>query len=69
MLTFRGDGVDHLVTVGSRQYTLAPNAITRIRVPVQAGATTTQAAFDWQGPAPRLAGAELVQGARRTNLL
>jgi hypothetical protein len=31
--------------------------------------TDLQAGFDWQGPSPRLTGAELVQGAQRTNLL
>ncbi len=69
VLRFRGDAVDHLVTVGSRQYTLAPDAVTTIRVPVAQGASQTQAQLDWQGPSPRLIGAELVQGTQRTNLL
>ncbi len=68
-ITFRGDGVDHIVQGPKRSWTLAPNVATTIRIPVAAGASDTQLQLDWQGPTPRLARAVLLQGSRRTDLL
>lgn len=67
-LTFRGDSVDHLITAGSRSYTLAPNRVTTIRIPVPKGASVTPVTLDWTGPTPRLVGAQLVQGPLHTSV-
>lgn len=69
VLSFRGDEVDHIVQAGGRSFTLAPRKVTTIRIPVAKGTSQTQLQLDWQGLTPRLVGAELVQGAQRTNLL
>ena len=69
LLRFRGGDVEHTATLGSRSYRIAPRGVTTVRVAVPSGAGGFQLLLDWPGPVPALVGAELRQGATRTNLL
>ena len=68
-LRFRGDGTEHLATLGARSIRIAPSGVTTVTVPVPRGAGGFQLLLDWPGERPALAGAELRQGLTRTNLL
>ncbi|MDX6716617.1 MAG: hypothetical protein QOH30_3175 [Baekduia sp.] len=72
VVRYQGGSAARTVTLGSRAWTVAPRRVTTIRLNVPAGYSQFALNHDWASSdrhLPTVIGAELITGARRSNLL